>query len=258
MDIQDDWEPRVKAMWAKNKAYVEAEILNELGHADGAAKLDNYAAMGAAPWSIVFHHNPLIAQVRSAFAHGDFYPALLGACALGEHILMQLLLALREDYRDHPATTPQVWKSRPMRNWPEGVQVLQDWGVLSSEQATRYEDLRRQRNAAAHFDVDVGPEQRAPALAALKDIQQIIEGVFSPHSGSHFIPETRGAFFLRLEAEAIPFVRRILIPHSVLVSPRHEMNIGLDGSWATTDDSRYEPASLTDEEFAEAYTQFTS
>jgi hypothetical protein len=108
IEIQDNWDPEIKGMWEENKAPVRANLIAEFGSTDAETKLNNYQAMGAAPWSVVFEHSALLRQVRSSFAHGDFYPALVGACALGERLLHQLVLALREDFVNHRATTRRV------------------------------------------------------------------------------------------------------------------------------------------------------
>jgi hypothetical protein len=111
-------------MWRQNQAIVRADLLAELGELDGDAKIENYRAMGPAPWSVVREHNDLLRQVRSAFAHGNFYPALVGACALGERILGQLVIALRTDFVNHRATTRRVRAGKALNDWGALIQVL--------------------------------------------------------------------------------------------------------------------------------------
>jgi hypothetical protein len=57
--IQDDWEPDNKALWEENQRQVQAGLVAELGPVNAEQKLDNYRAMGPAPWSVVFSHTVL-------------------------------------------------------------------------------------------------------------------------------------------------------------------------------------------------------
>ena len=116
-EIGEDWEPQIKQQWRTNQANIRMGLLAEHGTVNGEAKINSYRAMGPAPWSIVHQHNEILSQVRSAFAHGDFYPALVGACALGERIFNHLLLELRQDYLNHPATTKRTRSSDVFTDW---------------------------------------------------------------------------------------------------------------------------------------------
>lgn len=253
VEIQEEWDPDIKAIWKENKAKVRAHLLSELGHADGDRKLDNYRAMGPAPWSVVFEHSVLLSQVRSSFAHGDFYPALVSACALGERLLNQLVLTLRADYLNHRATTKRVRSGRTSNDWASLITVLHGWGVFDDEIAGTYRELKQLRHTAIHFDPALSAAGREPALAALLALQQIVERVFEPHGGPpRYIADTPGASFLSLEAEEEPLIRRIFLPHCALVSPAHrlEQGDGVRDEWAIYDDSEYPCDPLTDEEFA--------
>ncbi|MDX6542351.1 MAG: hypothetical protein QOI71_3961 [Gaiellales bacterium] len=256
MKIAEDWEPRIKDQWLDNQAAVRAGLLGELGAADGEAKIENYRAMGPAPWSVVFEHSRLLAQVRSSFAHGDFYPALVGACALGERILAQLILVLREDYANHSSTTRRVRRGGPFSDWGASIEVLHGWGVLSDALAETYTQLESQRHTAVHFDSTVTADEREPALLALGQLQGIVEGVFSPSGGPpRFIAGIPGFSFLSRGAEQTPIVRRVFLPNSALLSPAHIMSPSEPtepSEWTIVDDADYDPTPLTDEEFARA------
>jgi hypothetical protein len=254
LEIQEDWDVEIKAMWQENKAKIRANLLSELGCADGERKLENYREMGPAPWSVVFEHTALLRQVRGSFAHGDFYPALVSACALGERLLNQLVLELRSDYSNHRATTKRVRRGRPISDWGSLIGVLHDWGVLDEETGDTYRQLEQLRHTAIHYDPSLSAGGRDPALAALRALQQIVERVFEPHGGPpRFIADTVGSSYIALEAENEPLVRRVFLPHCALVSPVHrfEWQGALRDEWAIYDDSDYPGAPLTDEEFAE-------
>jgi hypothetical protein len=253
LDIQDDWDEQVKASWKVNKAQVREELRAEFGTVDAEAKLDNYRAMGPAPWSIVFEHSLLLRQVRNAFAHGDFYPALVGASALGERLLHQVVHALRGDYINHLATTKAVKSGKLKNEWGSLIDVLHGWSVLDDETADAYRDLENRRHGAVHFDPRPEAVGREAALAALLDLQQIVERVFAPHGGPpRYIGGISGNSYLSLEAEHEPIVRRIFIPNCALVSPAHRMepDESFPGGWRVYDDDDRDCAELSDKEFA--------
>lgn len=254
LEIQKDWEPEIKALWDENKATVRAELIAEFGSSASTQKLDNYRAMGPAPWSVVFEHTALLHQVRSSFAHGDFYPALVGACALGERLLHQLVLALRADFLNHAGTTKRVRRDRLGNDWNSLITVLQAWGIFDEETAGTFRELEQRRHVAVHFDPALSAAGRESALAALLALQKIVERVFEPHGGPpRFIADTDGASYLSLKAEEEPLVQRIFLPNCVLVSPAHrlEADASSRSGWRVYDISDYPWDQLTDLQFAE-------
>jgi hypothetical protein len=254
MDIKPEWEPQIKDMWAANQEGIRANLLADLGWRDGIEKLDNYRAMGVAPWSVVFEHSVLLQQVRNSFAHGDFYPALVGACALGERLLNELILALRDDFKNHSATTRRVRGGRVGAEWGALISVLHGWGVFDDEVAETYRQLEELRHAAVHFVQELPVKTREPALDALLRLQTVVERVFEPHGGPpRFIAETPGDSYISLEAEDDPLIRRVFLPRSVLVSPVHRLEWDESADrWSAFDDLDFEPSELTDDQFAAA------
>jgi hypothetical protein len=250
--IQDDWEPDNKALWEENKRRIQAGLLAELGQMNAEQKLDNYRAMGPAPWSVVFRHTILLRQIRGAFAHGDYFPALVGACALGERILHQLVHALRSDYLNHRGTTKKVRSGRLGNEWGSLIAVLHSWNVLSDQTAEIYRLLEAYRHQAVHYDADLEASKREPALTALLALQEIVEQVFSPHGTPRCIPDTPGVSFIALHAEQEPLVQRVFVPNCVLVSPAHcmEQDPASSTGWTVYDDPDYSCEPLSDDEFA--------
>jgi hypothetical protein len=251
--IQDAWEPNIKAQWEENKQQVTAGLLAELGPVEGERKLENYRAMGPAPWSVVFGHTVLLRQIRSAFAHGDYFPALVGACALGERILHQLVHALRGDYMNHVATTQRVRSGNLRSEWGTLITVLHGWGVFSDQTAEVFRRLEEDRHQAIHFNADLEASEPAPALMSLLALQEIVEQVFGYHGDPpRYIADTPGMSYIALEAEQEPLIRRVFIPNCVLVSPAHyaEHDPSSSTGWVVYDDLDYACDPLTDAEFA--------
>jgi hypothetical protein len=101
-EIQDSREPQVREMWHQNKTQITEELLCEFGPVGGDQKVANFKDMGAAPWSIIGFHNKFMRQLRYAFVIGSYYPSLTAACALGERVLNQLMIHLRDDFTATP------------------------------------------------------------------------------------------------------------------------------------------------------------
>lgn len=254
LKIEEEWEPGIKTMWEENKAAVRADLMSELGSKGFEVKLDNYRAMGPAPWSVVFEHTALLGQVRASFAHGDFYPALVGSCALGERLLHQLVHTLRADFVNHTATTKRVRAGNLGTEWGTLIDVLKGWGILEKEVADVYRELERHRHAAIHFDPSLKATDRDSALSALLALQKIVEHVFEPHGGPpRYIADTGGASYIALQAEKEPLVQRIFLPNCALVSPDHRLEVDetVTGEWRVFDDPDYPSDPLTDEQFAQ-------
>ena len=252
MRIEDEWDDHIREMWQATKRKIRKGILYEFGVEDFERKLDDFRAIGPAPWSVVAMHNRNLAGIRSAFVAGAYYPALAGAAGLGERILNQITLALRDEFAADVATR-RVLKKKAFDNWKLMIDVLESWGVLAPEIAQKYERLHRLRNDAVHYNIPtLDTAARDEALEAVSLLQQIIERLFHPDPAAHLIPGIPGVEYLRLDVEQLPFVRGFFIPASVLVSPDHEWVSGdpvtvLDN----TEYGREEGiTSLTDAEFA--------
>jgi len=95
IEIKETWAPEVKEMHRRNQEAIRQGLMEEFGQEHVLTKLDNFIALGNAPFSIVTFHNKFLRQVRTAFFMGAYYPALTGACALGERVLNHLILGLR-------------------------------------------------------------------------------------------------------------------------------------------------------------------
>lgn len=258
--IGDDWEPTVQEQWRTNQSSVRMELLAELGTVDGEAKIDNYRLLGPAPWSIIYEHNELLKQIRTAFAHGDFYPALVGACALGERVFNLLLIELRDDYQNHPSTTKQVRLKQSFDNWRAATDVLHGWGVLDDDTRTKYRQLAKRRHASVHYDPQATADMRTAALQAIVLVQDIVSYLFAALGGPpKFIVGVPGASYFTQEAEQLPLVKRVLLPRCALLSPTSRIEPRLlpngpngNHEWLIFDDVDYDSRPLTDREFAAA------
>lgn len=247
--IKPDWEQRVRENWIQNKNEIVQGLMAECGQFNYPMKINNFVEMGTKPFSVVAFHNRFFEQARIAFVIGAYYPALTGVSALGERILNHLILRLR-GYFKSSAGYKRVHGKDSFDNWDHAIDVLKDWGILRSETTASLQRLKKIRNNNIHFDPSTDYTDRQHALQAIKEMTEIIKCQFAA-AGSlpWFIPNTKGAVYIKKEWEADPFVKEVYLPNSVLVGSKHRME-RRDGRWFAIDDEEYEDREITDEEFA--------
>jgi hypothetical protein len=121
--INPEWEPEVIAQHEENQRQIRMLLIHDFGNAEHERKIADYRALGPAPWSVVDRHNVFIGQVRESFTFGAYYPTLVGACALGERLLNELVIRLRSAYSSHPATT-KVATQGTFSDWVLCIEAL--------------------------------------------------------------------------------------------------------------------------------------
>jgi hypothetical protein len=252
MAIEDTWDPEIQQQWRNSIQAVRQSLIHEFGNADHERKISDFAALEAAPWSVIDLHNEFIAQIHKAFVTGAYYPALVASGALGERILNQLIIRLRGDYSMHPAYE-DVAEGRSFSNWRTCITALEAWHVLDGRMAEQFKELNRLRNRAIHYGEHLNnSDARQDALTSVLLIQRIVEGLFAPVGGPPiFITGTTGHSFISRASENIPLIKRFYIPACVLVSPKFEMRNGMHQTFEVFDDDTYQDRfpELTDEEF---------
>src|SRR5271166_2610304 len=148
-EIREHWDETNKAIWRENKARTIDGLRRTFGDLHIDRKVKDFTDMGVKPFSIIAYHNALFEQVRFAFVLGAYYPALVGACALGERILNHLVLDLREDFRK----TRQYKRANksPFRNWQAAIGILVAWDVLLPDVVEEFRKLESLRHRSIHF-----------------------------------------------------------------------------------------------------------
>ena len=227
-------------------------LLHAFGVEQGNRKINDFAALGAAPWSVIGSHNPFIDDTRRAFTLGSYHSSLLGSAGLGERIFNDLLLDLRGEFAAHPATS-KIANKDSTDNWDRVIAALLEWGVLTVPVAQRYKRLGAIRNQVVHYRPDLLSTMRALALEAIQILTEIVNHVFSPIGGPpRFIAGTSGRVFLSSDAESDPVVRKYFLPGCVLVSPRFEFRgQSLTSVWFQADYGvEHGGPDLSDDDFA--------
>lgn len=251
-EIGDDWEENVKELWLSNQAKAREGLAWEFGEKYADAKIENFIAIGSKPFSTQAHHNSFFHQVRESFVIGSYYPALVGACALGERILNHLIIDLRHFFRDTPEYK-KIYRKNSFDNWDIPIDVLEAWDILLPDALHEFRALKVLRHRSIHFNPSTYATLKDDALAAVLHMRTIIEAQFGSH-GPHpwFLKGTTGHLFIAREFETDPFVQTYYLPNCPFVGPLFSMEHSPEG-WQFIDFPDYGEGDWTDEEFAARY-----
>ncbi len=248
-EIQEDWEDKVKALWKEKKANIHESLIATYGTSNGSQKVKNFTELGPLPFSIIAFHNKFLIQARDAYIIGAYYPALTSSCALGERILNQLIIHLRDDYKK-TKEYKNVHNKDSFDNWDLAINTLESWSVLHPDVVAIFKELKEIRNQSIHFDPEVDLNDKELALSALKKLTKIVERQFSVFGSQPWvIPSTAGAAYICKDWENKPFVRRIVLPSCALVGPRHRLEL-VGQEWTVLESHAYEDKDISDNEFA--------
>ena len=250
--IREEWADEVKAQHRLSSESIQKGLIAEFGEHSAKAKLENFIAINTKPLSVLSHHNALYHQIREAFVIEAYYPALVGACALGERILNHLIL----DMRPHFSTTSEykkVYRKDSFDDWHVSIDVLEAWKVLLPETVAEFRALVPLRNRSIHFNLKTYGKLREDALSAVLHMRTIIEKQFGSFGlQPWFIRGTKGNLFIRKDYEDHPFVSTYFLPNCPFVGPYFGMEYSPAG-WKVHDRPNYGEGSWTDDEFAEVF-----
>lgn len=250
--IPEEWDEEVKTLHRQNLVSARAGMAQEFGERAIDAKIENFVAMGPKPFSVLAHHNALFHQIRQAFVIGAYYPALVGACALGERILNHLVLDMRGHFTSTPAYR-KVHGKASFADWRVPIEILESWDILLPQAAIEFRALMDLRHRSIHFNSSTTQNLREHALAAIIHMRTIIEQQFASHAlRPWFIPNTLGHVFIRKDWEANAYVQTYYLPNCPFVGPLFGMAPGPDG-WQFYDQVDYGDGDWSDEDFADAY-----
>lgn len=246
--IQDHWEETVKELHRANREGMLQGFRREHGEARFEEKLQNFVDLGVKPFSVIAFHNRFYAQARGAFIDRHYYPALTGVVALGERVLNQLVLGLRDQYKNS-AIYRRVYRKDSFDNWELAIEALHEWNVLTPTVEQHFRELWRKRNEALHFNPETDGNARAQALAALLQFGSIIEGQFSSIGPLPWLFTPPGEIYVRQTWEQVPFIQLVYLPNALHVGYKHQVVSAFP--WRIEDAGPYEDRAVSDEEFTE-------
>lgn len=248
LPIKDEWETKIKEVHYENRKKVTEELIAEFGELDRNAKIENFISLDAKPFSILAFHNRFFSQIRNAFVIGSYYPALTGACALGERILNYLLLILRDDYKGTPEYKG-IYQKNSFDNWDIPIKTLESWGILLPDVVENFYRLKEMRNKAIHFRPETDHNDRDLALDAINCMKEIIGSQFSGFGPQPwFITAIPGEVYIKSSWENTPFISKIYLPNCGLVGYKHKI-LSIMPQVVINDKFEYDDLQITDDEF---------
>ncbi|WP_198117671.1 hypothetical protein [Massilia rhizosphaerae] len=245
--IPDNWDEKVKEAHLKNRENTVLGLSSQYGERDLDHKVKNFADLGAKPISLAAFHNRFLEQIRNAYVVGSYYPALTGACALGERILNHMVLLLR-DHHKGSQEYKKLYRKDSFDQWPVAIDALASWDELLPEAATKFRELNEMRNRAIHFNPETDHNDKDLALKAIHVLQDIVSAQFSAFGSQPWYFCIPGEMYVKKNWEEKPFVKHIVIPNGALVGPRHEITSAVP-QFVINDRHEYPNAEITDEEF---------
>ena len=256
IEIKENWDEKNKELFLKNKKSTEDSLILEFGVRDGEIKLRNFKELGPKPLSIIAFHNKFFEQIRKSFVVGSYYPALTGACTLGERILNYLIISLRDDFKQTPEYK-KVYNKQSLDNWDEAIEILESWQVLLPEVVSKFKDLKEIRNREAiHFNIETEEKDRETALKAIKTLSKIIGGQFAFFGRQPwFIGGTKGEFFIKKGWEHKPFIKTVYLSNCRLVGPFHKIEV-VGGEFKVIDEYQYDDKEINDNDFVKMREDF--
>ena len=253
--IPDGWEEETKQLHRLNQTQTLQGLQEEFGIRKFDEKLKNFRELGNKPFSVITFHNKFFAQARSAFVHGQYYPALTAVTSLGERVLNNLVLRLRNHYKKSKSYK-SIYRKKSSGNWKSMIDALAEWRVLTPEAEKNFRILSQRRNDALHFNPDTEYNDRALALEALSTFGRIIKAQFASIGDLPWLFMANGEVYIRKSCEADPFVRLVYLPNSKHLGYKHEVITVLP--WRFEDSEPYAERDISDEEFAQLRASFIS
>jgi len=247
--VQDHWEKKIKEQHIENQKRCVEGLKIQYGERNINNKIQNFIDLKHKPFSVAAFHNKFLEQIRNAYVVGSYYPALTGACSLGERILNHLVILLRDYYKNKPEYK-KVYRKNSFDYWPLAINALESWEVLLPEAVSKFQELSEKRNRAIHFNPETDHNDKKLSLEAIHLIQDIVQIQFSAFGNQPWCFCVPGEMYIKKDWEEKPFVKHIFIPNSLLVGSKHKIE-SIVPEYVINDQFDYEDKDITDEEFSE-------
>lgn len=244
---QEQWDEATKAQHERNRQSTIDGLTRQYGERNIEQKVENFTALKAKPLSVAAFHNKFLEQIRSAYVVGSYYPALTGACSLGERLLNHMILLLR-DYHKGTPEYKKVYRKESFDYWPLAIDTLEAWGELLPEVVEKFRSLTEKRNRAIHFNPETDTNDKELALDAVHTIQEIVGNQFSAFGPQPWYFCVPGEIYIKKEWEEKPLIKHIFLPNGLHVGPLHRVD-AIFPNVIINDPGPYEEREIADEEF---------
>lgn len=246
---EEQWDDRAKELHEIERVKAINNFKYKFGELNLDVKIANFIDLEFKPLSVLSFHNNFLQQVRYSFVIGSYYPALTGACALGERILNHLILNFRDYHKGSPEYK-RVYRKESFDSWPLAIDTLEAWGILLPEPVELFRELNNKRNFAIHFNPETDHNDRELALESIHLLQNIVKGQFIAFGSLPWLFISPGECYIRKDWVDNPYVKHIYIPNSRLVGPKHTIEQVIPDT-IVNDEFEYEDKEISDDEFIE-------
>ena len=206
-------------------------------------KLERYLSFKPPDICVVTEFHNMLLEANDAYICGHLYPALTGACSLGERILNILILRLRDYFRS-TGRFKEVCNKDSFQNWENAISILMEWHVIPDGLGETYLGLEKNRQESIHFRELPAIEQKAHE--AIVQVNDIVDQLFGLKSDVLF---DCGHLFVKKEKGEEPLVKKFYVPACHLVGYKYKTESRADGTIALIDEQAYEDREVTDEEW---------
>jgi hypothetical protein len=216
----------------KNLQSIDRELEYEYGAHGFDLKKKNFIDLGVHPFSVVAYHNEYLTQIRRSYICGDYYPALTGACSLGERILNHMIFTLRDDFKH--IKIKGINSPNPESNWDKCILALSKWKVLLPEVVQHFKELKELRHESVHYNTVTDEVPAKKALLTITHIQEITRLQFGALGIQPWYFHGSDACYVKKTYEDDPFVRNYILPSCLYLSPFYRVTQVMP-TWQTTD-----------------------
>lgn len=245
--IEESWPEERKKNHQMNQLKTVESLIKEFGSDNLDIKIRNFKDLKSKPFSVSAFHNKFLDQIRNSYTVGSYYPALTGACALGERILNHLIIILKEFYKSSPEYK-KIYRKDSFDYWPLVIETLQNWNVLLPEAIDKFNELNVKRNKAIHFNPEIDNDDQQLALEAIHLIQDIVNIQFSSFGNQPWYFCVPGEMYIKKDWENHPFVIKVLLSNCLKVGFKHKI-LRIFPRVEVDDNYKYENIEITDEEY---------
>ena len=231
-----------------NQQEIRNFVISRYGDSDIENKYKRYISFRPPSLRVIMEYHALLQEIEDSYVDGLYYPSLTSACCLGERIFNILILRLR-DYYKTSEHYKHIYQKESFNDRTKSIEILCDWKVINSDDIkTKYEELQKIRHGVIHFnkleDIEV------KAINALRIIYDITTYFFAVGSRKDIYFWCPGEIYVKKEAEQIPFIKEMILPHCYLVGYGHRIE-RINNQNVLKDDTAYDNKEISDEEFIE-------
>lgn len=223
------------------------QLKSEYGEIDFDSKLKRWLLIKFPDLAIDEEYLSLLKEMTETYTRGNYFSSMTSAGVLVERTLNRLVFRLSKYFTSDP-DYGKIVKKQSFDKWEWMAAVLKRWSIIDNEQVLLVEEIKTLRNESVHYNENYRFDLKAPLM--VDRVGEFISSLLSVSQRNDIFFNTPGEFWVRKDAEELPFVKEFVIPMCYRANPTHTIiNQKL---------FEYDPkiGKLTDEEFIEARSNF--